>query len=184
MGHTWDRARRWGVSPWGRACGEQGPRGGRAYHAVGVAAVVVHAVLHQLLLVQIAGTTVRASKGGPVGDGAGPGQGVSGAAPLPTAQPARPPPHRGPCCGGAPALLCTFHQELPSSNSQSLLPRRGCAPRVVSVRPQPKDCAPHWGLTGGLGQALLGPLLQGLRPSTGGPAALPPPQGGATLPTL
>lgn len=50
-----------------------GSRAQAAYHAVGVAAVVVHAVLHQLLLVQVAGATVRASEGGPIGDGAGVG---------------------------------------------------------------------------------------------------------------
>lgn len=34
-----------------------------AHHTVGIAAVVVHAVLHQLLLVQVAGATVRAGEG-------------------------------------------------------------------------------------------------------------------------
>lgn len=70
------QSRGWGVSPrglGGRACGEQGLGRRQAYHAVGVAAVVVHAVLHQLLLVQVAGATVRASEGGPIGDGAGAG---------------------------------------------------------------------------------------------------------------
>lgn len=41
------------------------------HHAVGVTAMVVHAVLQQLLLVQVTGATVGAGEGGPVGDGAG-----------------------------------------------------------------------------------------------------------------
>lgn len=47
--------------PWGprRALWEDSG----AHHTVGIAAVVVHTVLHQLLLVQVAGTTVRAGEG-------------------------------------------------------------------------------------------------------------------------
>lgn len=44
---------------------------GAAHHAVGVAAVAFHTVLHQLLLVQVAGAAVRAGECGPVGDVAG-----------------------------------------------------------------------------------------------------------------
>ena len=107
MGHTWDRVGT--VSPrglGGRARGEQGPGGGQAYHAVGVTAVVVHAVLHQLLLVQVAGATVRASEGGPVGDGAGAGTGGEWCCP----------PSYGPAGSPSPALwallswsLCPLH---------------------------------------------------------------------------
>lgn len=42
-----------------------------AHHTVGVTAMALHTVLHQLLLIQIAGSTVGTSKGGPVGDIAG-----------------------------------------------------------------------------------------------------------------
>lgn len=51
------------------------PRPHPAHHTVGVTSVVVHTVAQQLLLVQVAGTTVRAGEGGPVGDGAGAGRG-------------------------------------------------------------------------------------------------------------
>lgn len=122
MGHTWDREG--AVSPrglGGRARGEQGPGGGQAHHAVGVAAVVVHAVLHQLLLVQVAGATVRASEGGPVGDGAGAGAGGEWRCPPSYGSAGSPSPHCGPCCRGASAL-CTFHQDLPVSPSSTWLP--------------------------------------------------------------
>lgn len=39
-----------------------------AHHTVGITTVTFHAVLHQLLLIQIAGSAVGASEGRPVGD--------------------------------------------------------------------------------------------------------------------
>lgn len=53
------------------AAGTRQPHVGQAHHAVGVAAMAVHTVPHQLLLVQVAGAAVGAGEGGPVGDGAG-----------------------------------------------------------------------------------------------------------------
>lgn len=46
----------------------QKPYAADTHHTVGITAVTFHAVLHQLLLIQIAGSTVGASKGRPVGD--------------------------------------------------------------------------------------------------------------------
>lgn len=55
----------------------QRPHAAAAHHTVGVAAVTLHTVLHQLLLIQIAGSAVRASEGRPVGDIAGNGRTLS-----------------------------------------------------------------------------------------------------------
>jgi hypothetical protein len=46
----------------------QKPYAPAAHHTVGITAVTFHAVLHQLLLIQIAGSAVGAGEGRPVGD--------------------------------------------------------------------------------------------------------------------
>lgn len=55
----------------------QKPCAADAHHTVGVTAVTLHTMLHQLLLIQIAGSAVGASKGGPIGNIAGGGRTLS-----------------------------------------------------------------------------------------------------------
>lgn len=89
---------------WTVRLGHPGGLAADAHHAVGVTAVVVHAVLHQLLLVQVSGAAVRAGEGGPVGDSTGEGGVSSGWARYcpPSCSPALPTPTQA--CSALPSM--------------------------------------------------------------------------------
>lgn len=127
--------------PWMQGAGSAAGAG--AHHAVGVAAVVVHAVLHQLLLVQVAGTAVRAGEGGPVGDGAaGVGSVSGGQAGLAHLPAACPDPITGLPCPPLCGLRATGRKEAQPKCQGLRLPWALCFPPAHPTATALELCSP------------------------------------------